>query len=54
MSNGKQFEKKVREYAAIRFSHPFRVEHLAGVNFDAVATIRPDYKIIVVPSLTIT
>ena len=47
MSSGKIFEKKVREYAAIRFGQPFRPEHLAGVDFDAVASPRPDYKIII-------
>lgn len=47
MSTGNAFEKKVREYAAIRFGLPFRQEHLAGVNYDCVASLRPDYKIII-------
>ncbi len=47
MSKGKKFEEQVRRYAAVRFAKPFRPEHLAGVDFDAVASLRPDYKIIV-------
>lgn len=47
MSKGAAFEKRVREYAAIRFGLPFRAEHLAGVNYDCVASPKSDYKIIV-------
>ena len=47
MPKGERFERKVREYAAVRFGLPFRPEHLAGINFDSVASPRADYKIIV-------
>lgn len=47
MKAGDLFEDKVRRYAAVRFGYPFRPEHLAGVDFDCVASTRPDYKIIV-------
>ncbi|WP_449044215.1 hypothetical protein [Paracoccus versutus] len=47
MSKGSAFEKKVREYAAIRFGLPFKPEHLAGVNYDCVASPKLDYKIII-------
>jgi len=47
MASGKDFEKKVRTYAAIRFGLPFGPEHLVGINFDAVASLKPDYKVIV-------
>lgn len=47
MTKHSEFENKVREYAAIRFGHPFRPEHLAGIDFDCVASPQTDYKIIV-------
>ncbi|AHK70727.1 NACHT domain-containing protein [Gluconobacter oxydans] len=47
MSKGDLFERKVREFSAVRFSLPFRQEHLAGINFDCVASRRDDYKIII-------
>lgn len=47
MSKGSAFERKVLDFAAVRFGLPFRPEHLAGVNFDCVASPRSDYKIIV-------
>lgn len=47
MSAGSAFEKRVREYASIRFGLPFRSEHLAGVNYDCVSSPKSDYKIII-------
>lgn len=47
MAKGNAFESKVRDFAAVRFGLPFRPEHLAGVDFDCVASHRDDYKIIV-------
>ena len=47
MSKGNAFERKVRDFAAVRFGLPFRPEHLAGVNFDCVASPSDDYKVIV-------
>jgi hypothetical protein len=47
VSKGNAFERKVRDFAAVRFGLPFRPEHLAGVNFDCVASPRADYKVIV-------
>ena len=47
MTKGTAFERKVREYAAIRFGMPFRAEHLAGVNYDCVASPKSDYKVII-------
>ncbi|MEZ5881691.1 MAG: hypothetical protein R3D35_13645 [Nitratireductor sp.] len=47
MSKGNAFERKVRDFAAVKFGLPFRPEHLAGVNLDCVASRSADYKIIV-------
>jgi hypothetical protein len=47
VSKGDAFERKVRDFAAVRFGLPFRPEHLAGINFDCVASPRTDYKIVV-------
>ncbi|MCF4165777.1 hypothetical protein L2U69_08995 [Zavarzinia compransoris] len=44
---GAAFENKVRQFAAIRFAHQFRSEHLSGINFDCVASPKSDYKIII-------
>ncbi|MBS1087210.1 NACHT domain-containing protein [Gluconobacter sphaericus] len=47
MSKGDLFERKVRQFSAVRFGLPFQQEHLSGINFDCVANRRDDYKIII-------